>query len=53
MIKAVAEEVAKLNPEHKVDLTNPDRTIMLELYRVSFEKFISKMTSSHHRPTSA
>ncbi|KAL1413413.1 hypothetical protein Q8F55_001179 [Vanrija albida] len=33
MIKAVAEEVAKLNPEHKVDLTNPDRTIMLELYR--------------------
>ncbi|TXT15659.1 hypothetical protein VHUM_00162 [Vanrija humicola] len=33
MIKAVAEEVAKLNPEHKVDLTNPDRTILLELYR--------------------
>lgn len=34
MIKIVAEEVPKLNPAHSVDLKNPDRTIMMELYRV-------------------
>jgi hypothetical protein len=35
MIKLVADEVTKLNPEHKVDLSNPDRTIVIELFRVS------------------
>lgn len=34
MIKTVAEEVAKLSPEHKVDLAKPDRTIMIELFKV-------------------
>lgn len=35
MIKIVAEEVPKLNPTHSVDLKNPDRTILIELFRVS------------------
>lgn len=34
MIKTVAEEVVKLNPEHKVDLTNSERTVMVELFKV-------------------
>ncbi|RSH77608.1 uncharacterized protein EHS24_003168 [Apiotrichum porosum] len=33
MIKTVAEEVVKLNPEHKVDLTNSERTVMVELFK--------------------
>ncbi|KLT45515.1 hypothetical protein CC85DRAFT_306697 [Cutaneotrichosporon oleaginosum] len=47
MIKAVAEEVTKLSPEHTVDLKNPDRTIMIELFKTvlgisvveNFEKY--------------
>lgn len=35
MIKTVAEEVGKLSPEHSVDIKNADRTILIELYRVS------------------
>ncbi len=35
MIKTVADQVVKLNQWHKVDLANPERTIMIELYKVS------------------
>ncbi|BEI83990.1 hypothetical protein CcaverHIS002_0405940 [Cutaneotrichosporon cavernicola] len=35
MIKAVAEEVNKLSPKHKVDLKNPDRTVMIELFKTA------------------
>lgn len=35
MIKTVAEEVGKLSPEHKVDLKNAERTVLIELYRVN------------------
>lgn len=34
MIKAVAEEVSKLNSGHHVNLKNPERTIMIELFKV-------------------
>ena len=35
MIKAVADKVAELNPEHKADLKKPDRTILIEVNKVS------------------
>lgn len=35
MIKTVAENVELLEAGHKVDLGNPDRTIIIELAKVS------------------
>ena len=34
MIKTVADQVAKLNMGHKVDLENAEKTILIELYKV-------------------
>jgi len=34
MIKTVAEQVDNLKQGHKVDLSNPDRTILVELFKV-------------------
>ena len=34
MIKTVADQVAKHNMGHKVDLENAERTILIELYKV-------------------
>ncbi|EKC97815.1 hypothetical protein A1Q2_07818 [Trichosporon asahii var. asahii CBS 8904] len=38
IIKAVADEVTKLNPAHSVDLKNPDRTIIIDTFR-DYEKY--------------
>lgn len=35
LIKSVAEEVTRLNSAHSVDLKNPDRTIIVDTFRVS------------------
>jgi len=40
MIKIVAEEVPKLNAAHSVDLKNPDKTIMMELFRVGLSSLV-------------
>ena len=34
MIKAVAEQISALNPAHKVDLKNPERTVLIEVNKV-------------------
>ena len=34
MIRAVAEKVTLVDKGHKVDLKNPDRTILIEVHRV-------------------
>lgn len=45
MIKIVAEEVPKLNPAHTVDLSNPERTILIELFKVGFQDFPQVLTN--------
>lgn len=47
MIKTVADQVVKLDKGHKVDLENPERTILVELYKVHILRdLLSLLTSS-------
>lgn len=37
MIKKIADEVVALPEKHTVDLSNPDRTILVEVDKVSWD----------------
>ena len=46
MIKTVADQVVKLDHGHKVDLEHPERTILIELYKVWPNGFIQRSSAN-------
>ncbi len=46
MIKTVADQVVKLEQGHKVDLENPERTVLIELYKVEMDKYCRLVLNS-------